>query len=440
MNEKKYKLLLILPAFNRSLEKKIVPFWMPPLGLVTIAGGVPENWSVRIIDENVDELNPETEEADLVAISFMTANANRGYQIADIFRSRGIKVAVGGAHPSVCQEEAKVHADILMIGDAEGTFCLMLRDYENNTLKNIYQRECSLENMRIFNYPRRDLYSKGKYLSTNTMQTSRGCPHVCSFCSIAARYHRKYGVKPLEQVFREIEEMEDRRDPVFFVDDNIFVDRKRTEELLKGLIKYGIKWWSQTDIRTVQDESFLDLAKQSGCINLVLGFESISKKAIDQLSKHQNTDYSYEETIKKLHRHGIFANPSFTFGLDTDTEDVFQATYDFLAKNGAMFATFNILTPLPGTELFRSMIQENRIIDTDWSHYDMGHAVFMPKLMSPEQLKEGYNWICHKFYSMDDIYRRIKPLKNNHFNIDTNLILGWNLGYKRMIDTFGVLM
>lgn len=436
----KNELLLILPAFNRSLEKKIVPFWMPPLGLATIAGDVPDDWNVRIIDENVDELNPELENADIVAISAMTANANRGYQIADIFRNRGIKVILGGAHPSVYQEEARTHADTVLIGDAEGVFRSVLLDFERKKMKGTYQRKCTVDNMQVFNTPRRELYSKGKYLSVNTMQTSRGCPHNCSFCSIAARYHRRYGVKPLEQVFREIENLENKDDPVFFVDDNIFVNRKRTEELLKGLRKFGIKWWSQTDIRTVQDDSFLDLAKESGCINLVLGFESISKKAIDQLAKHQNAGYSYSQTIEKLHRHGIFANPSFTFGLDTDTEDVFQETYDFLVQNGAMFATFNILTPLPGTELFHSMMQENRIIDTDWSHYDMGHVVFNPAQMSPQKLKEGYNWICRKFYSMEDIYKRVKPIRGKDFNLDINLVIGWNLGYKRMIDTFGVLM
>ncbi len=434
------RLLMIIPSFYTISGSKVTPFWMPPLGLATIAAEVPEYWDVKIIDENVDDLDPEHEEADLVLISFLTTNSVRGYMLADCFRRRGIKVILGGVHVSVKPDEAAMHADAICIGDSEGVFRNVISDFEHNCLKKRYERICTAENINVFNKPRRDLYHKEKYLTLNTMQTSRGCPHICSFCSVASRYHRRYGVKPLKQILEEIEQMDVKGDPIFFVDDNMFVNKKRTTELLNELKKFNLQWWTQTDIRTVQDEEFLDLAKESGCVNLVLGFESLTNKSIEKMAKLQNVGYSYEDTIKKIHKHGIFINPSFTLGVDEDDESVFQNIYDFLDANRVMFATFNILTPLPGTVLYDEMEQANRIIDYDWTHYDMGHVVFKPINMSVETLKEGHDWLCQKFYSINEIYKRIKPLKEEKDKFDVNLVLGWNLGYKRLIDNFGVFM
>ena len=360
--------------------------------------------------------------------------------IADAFRCRGIKVVIGGVHTSVKPEEAILHADAICIGDSEGIFRNVINDFENNCLQKKYERICTVDNINVFNKPRRDLYNKEKYLTINTMQTSRGCPHVCSFCSVASRYHRKYGVKPIKQILEEIEEMDVHGDPIFFVDDNMFVNKKRTIELLTELKRFNLQWWTQTDIITVQDEKFLELARESGCINLVLGFESLSSVSIQKMSKVQNVGYSYEETIRKIHKHGIFINPSFTLGVDEDDETVFQNIYDFLDANRVMFSTFNILTPLPGTALYDEMEKENRIIDRDWTHYDMGHVVFKPRNMSVQALKEGHDRLCEKYYGIDEIYKRVKKLKDEKDKFDINLVLGWNLGYKRLIDNFGTFM
>ncbi len=434
------RLLMIIPALYTISGKKVTPFWMPPLGLATIAAEVPEYWDVKIIDENVDELDVEHEEANLVVISFLTTNSVRGYMIADAFRRRGIKVILGGVHVSVRPEEAMQHADVICLGDSEGVFRNVISDFEHNCLKRTYERVCTADNINIFNKPRRDLYHKEKYLTINTMQTSRGCPHICSFCSVASRYHRKYGIKPIKQILEEIEEMDVNGDPVFFVDDNMFVNKKRTVELLRELKKFNLQWWTQTDIITVQDEEFLELAKESGCVNLVLGFESLSNTSVQKMSKLQNVGYSYEETIKKIHKHGIFINPSFTLGVDEDDDSVFRNIYEFLNENGVMFSTFNILTPLPRTVLYDEMEKENRIIDRDSTHYDMGHVVFKPRNMSAEALKKGHDWLCEKYYGIEDIYKRVKRLKADKDKFDINLVLGWNLGYKRLIDNFGVFM
>lgn len=434
------RLLLISPAFYTVNNKKVTPFWMPPLGLATIAGEIPQDWDIKVWDENVDDLDCEHEKADLVALSFLCANSERGYKIADVFRGRNIKVVLGGVHVSVCPNEAALHADAICIGDAEDIFPCLLEDFTNGCLKKVYQRVCNAETMDKFSKPRRDLYNKEKYLNINTMQTSRGCPHICSFCSVASRYNRRYGVKPIRQILSEVEELDAKSDPIFFVDDNMFVDKNRTIELLHELRRFNIRWWTQTDIITVQDESFLELAKESGCINLVLGLETLSEVSIKKMSKNQNSRYSYPETIKKIHKHGIFLNPSFTLGLDDDDESVFQNIFNFLNENEIVFSTFNILTPLPGTVLYNEMINENRIVDFEWKHYDMSHAVYQPTGMSRDTLKAGYDWLCQKYYSINEIYKRISPLKNKKDIFDVNLVLGWNLGYKRLIDNFGGFM
>lgn len=228
--------------------------------------------------------------------------------------------------------------------------------------------------------------------------------------------------------------------PLFFVDDNIFVDRERSKELLRGLIKYNIRWWSQTDINIIQDRELLELTKESGCIKLVVGFESLSQGSIKSLNKTQNRIDNYGRFIEVLHEHGILVNTSFSFGADSDYEDVFEKTLEFLKEYNVIFATFNILTPLPGTSLFAQMEKEGRLVDYNWSNYDMGHPVFQPKNFSRETLKKGYDWICKEFYSLSEITRRVSSLKPKKDLFDIPLIFHWNLGYKRLLDTFGVFM
>lgn len=433
------KLLLIQPTFHRKGIKRVQPFWMPPLGLATLAGSVDESWDIQLVDENVEDID-FTIGADLVGISCLTANAYRGYEIASEFRKRGCTVFLGGAHVSICSEEALQYADTVVVGDAEGCIKELLKDFKNNSLQSVYHSEVNEHNMKLFAPPRRDLYNESKYLSINTIQTTRGCPHDCTFCSIASRYHRKYETKSINCVIDEIKELKNKKNPIFFVDDNILVDKIRANQFLDKLQDLEITWWSQTDINTVQDEEFLKKAKASGCINLVIGFESLSQDSVTSMSKFQNRVDNYAQTIEKLHRKGIFVNPSFAFGVDGDYEDVFEKTFDFLTKQGVAFATFNILTPLPGTKLYKQFLETGRIIDEDWSHYDMGHPVFIPKNMSPQVLKDGHEWICKKFYSMDEIYKRIKLLRTKSDLFDLNLVLGWNLGYKRMVDAFGIFM
>lgn len=439
MEQKEYRLLLVYPSVHRGGVERINPFWLPPLGLATVAGCTPDNWETRLVDENVEDIDFD-EECDLVAIGFMTANCKRAYFIAEEFRNRGRKVILGGAHVTVVPEEAATSGDAIVIGDAESVWSAVIDDFSRNKLKKVYYAQPNATNINTFSYPRRDLYKKGAYLSVNSVQTTRGCPYNCSFCSIASRYERRYGKKDLVMLEKELAALENPEMPVFFVDDNLLVDKERSKKLLQLFKKYKIRWWSQADICIGQDEKMLELIKESGCIKLVVGFESLSAENINKIGKTQNKVGDYADFISKMHRHGILVNTSFSFGGDDDREDVFETTLKFLVEHQVIFATFNILTPLPGTQLFAQMTKEGRIIDWDWSHYDMGHPVFQPKHMSPQALKEGYDWICQEFYGLPRIHNRVSAIKEQKERFDINLILMWSLGYKKMLDAFGVFM
>lgn len=432
------RLLLVCPSVHRDNSKRVRPFWLPPLNLAIIAGLTPENWEVTIIDENVEDLD-FTLCFDLVGISTMTANSGRAYQIALEFKKNQVPVVIGGAHASVCPDEVLKYADCVVVGDAEPIWATLLSDFENRKLKPIYQSDLN-SMICSFGKPRRELLKKEAYLSINTIQTSKGCPFKCSFCSIASRFEGKYGVKAINDVINEVGELNDKDMPIFFVDDNFLVNRKRSREILHALKDLNIKWWSQADITIMKDRELLDLMRESGCIKVVVGFETISDGSLETINKFQNNLDNYVEFIKTLHSHGILVNTSFAFGTEFDNQDVFKQTYNFLIDNEVIFATFNILTPLPGTTLYKQLLSEDRILDLNWNNYDMGHPVFQPRNITTAELKAGYDWICEEFYSFQEISKRISTLKKNPYSFDVGLILGWNMGYKKLLDTFGVFM
>jgi radical SAM superfamily enzyme YgiQ (UPF0313 family) len=432
------KLLLVCPSVHRDNTKKVKPFWLPPLNLAIIAGLTPENWDVTIVDENVEDID-FTINFDLVGISTMTANSGRAYQIALEFKKNRIPIVIGGAHASVCPDEVLKYADCVVVGDAEPIWGTLLSDFENNRLRSRYQSDLKAM-ICSFGKPRRELLKKEAYLSINTIQTSKGCPFKCSFCSIASRFEGKYGVKPVDDVLKEVGELNDKNMPIFFVDDNFLVNRKRSREILHALKDLNIKWWSQADITIMKDRELLDLMRESGCIKVVVGFETISDGSLETINKFQNNLDNYVEFIKILHSHGILVNTSFAFGTEFDNQDIFKQTYNFLIDNEVIFATFNILTPLPGTALYKQLLNEDRILDLNWDNYDMGHPVFQPQNITRAELKAGYDWICEEFYSFQEISKRISTLKKNPYRFDVGLILGWNMGYKKLLDTFGVFM
>ena len=414
------KILLISPENKKSIyaytKEDVKAFWFPKLGLPTIAANTPPDVEVRIVDECVEDIDFNVD-VDLVGISVMTYLAPRAYEIAAKFRARGVKVVLGGIHVSMCPEEAKEHADSIVVGESEKTWPILVEDFRRGELKSLYEEKDlpKLENLPI---PRRELFKPNSYWTTNCVQTSRGCPFACDFCTVTIFGGNQFRLRPIEQVIEEVRRL--KKGFVVFVDDNIAGNKAYAKQLFKALIPLKISWGSQASLTMARDPELLDLAAKSGCTALFIGVESISEENLAAANKRFNKVDKYKEEFRRFHDYGILIQTGMIFGFDHDDESAFERTVEFLEENNIELAMFNILTPLPGTNLYKKMDAEGRIIDRDWSHYDGRHVVFKPKLMTPETLQEGFLWAYHKFFSYPSIIKRIVPSL-------------WKLPHKRLL-------
>jgi len=374
-----------------------------------VAAVTPPEVEVSLTDENVTVVDFQ-KETDLVGITALTITAQRAYEIADSFRARGVKVILGGNHPSALPEEASQHADAVVIGEAEGIWANLIEDFKANKLQRVYrQRERpSLLKLPI---PRRDLFAKGVYYVTNTISTTRGCPYSCSFCSVTSFFGHTYRCRPVEEVLKEIETLNQRK-LVGFVDDNIVGNPKFAKELFRALVPYKIKWAAQASVTVAGDDELLKLAAASGCVALLIGFETLSPANLAAVGKRVNVVDEYQTVIRKIHSHGIAIHGFFILGLDEDNEDVFERTVRFTQKMQLEGAQFAWPVPYPGTALCESLDKAGRIVTKDWSQYE-SNLVFEPKLMSREVLQKGRDWVWCEFYSLPSIWRRVGLARRN---------------------------
>ena len=402
------KLELITPNTQKShrQQRKAI---LPPLGLATVAALTPPDIEVSLTDENVTAIDFR-KELDLVGITALTTTAQRAYEIADTFRARGVKVVLGGIHASILPEEAGQHADAVVIGEAEGIWPNLIEDFKANRLQKIYQQHQrpSMLNVPI---PRRDLFAKGRYLVRNTISTTRGCPHSCSFCTVTSFFGRTYRCRPVAEIIQEIQTLNDKNF-IVFVDDNIAGKPKFAKELFRALIPCKIKWVGQSSVTIARDDELLELAAASGCIDLFIGFESLSPANLAAVGKKINVVDEYENVIRKIHSHGIAIHGFFIFGFDDDDEDTFTRTVRFAQKTRLETAQFDVLTPYPGTELRKSLDKADRMLTRDWSEY--GHdLMFKPKSISRDTVQKGRAWAWRTFYSLPSIWRRIGLSRRN---------------------------
>ncbi len=422
------KLFLIGPKWPEHSLWGHVSFRFPYLALTTVAALTGDDWDISIIDENVRPVDFSSL-PDLAAISLMTPLAKRGYEIADTYRRKGVPVVLGGIHPSVMKEEAKAHADAVVVGEAEQVWAQALRDFKRGEPKSFYEARdfCSLKGLRV---PRRDLLNRAGYFFVNTIQTSRGCPFDCEFCSVTSFFGHTYRLRPAEDVVNELGLMQG--DFVFFVDDNIVGKFSYAKELFRALAPLNIKWFSQAALSIVKDRELLDLAEKSGCKGLFMGFESLSQESLKAMGKSVNRVNKYTEAIKMIHDHGIGIQGSFIFGTDNDDRSVFSDVLRFVEKTHMEAALFSILTPFPGTRIQKALLAENRIVHTDWEKYDMNHVVFKPKKMSPEQLQDGFNWAYRRLYGYKSIVSRLFPFTRS-FLIYGMQNYGFRQGWKKTL-------
>lgn len=388
----------------------------PNLSLLTIAGLFPSQFSLKFIDEDHGETIPFDEGFDLVVLTGMTQQINRAYEICSKFKALGTYTVIGGIHATIYPDEAKDYTDTVMVGEGEEIFVDFLKDYMEGHPKKLYKASRFVD-LCSSPIPRYDLVNTRLY-SSYSIQTTRGCPRTCAYCTLPVMYGNKYRHKSIEQVLAEIEAIKavDSSPFIFFADDNMFIDKNNSVKLLKELAKQDIVWGTQTDISVADSQEVLDLLKAAGCRWLFIGFENIKKNSLVLLDKNKwkaNMADRYAKLIEKIHKAGIYIWGSFLFGTDNDTVEVFDSTLDFTIKNGIYSGSFTILTPLPGTELFAEMARENRIIDYDWSRYTFWDVVYKPALMTEKELALGVAGIYDQFYSPKNTKIRMSMIKHN---------------------------
>jgi radical SAM superfamily enzyme YgiQ (UPF0313 family) len=401
------RILFVYPApLENGKPVKYKKAYMPPLIFAFINRLTPDHHSIIFINELVEDIDYSIL-YDFVAISAMTIQAERAYQIADKFRARDINVVIGGIHATVLPQEAKQHADAVAIGEADNIWEQILNDCEHNRLKDFYQDtefpdlqkliipKWNNINLRI--YPKRPNWK----LPVIPVFATRGCPFGCKFCSVTKIFGKTFRTKPIDNIIQEIDAI--KADHYFFIDDNITFNPDYSRELFKALSKKNIKWMSQTSTTILKNPDLIDLAAKSNCSELVIGVESINRDSLASARKEFNRTEEYEELFRRLLRAGIMPMLSFIFGFDKDTPEQFQLTLDFLKKNKIYYALFWILTPFPGTDLFDEMKQAGRINNYNWSDYRVTNVVFKPKNFTEQQLYDLYWNTFQEFYSCKNI-------------------------------------
>lgn len=414
---------LIQPKMEkRPMDTEIKIHMAPPLGLLTIANLLRESHRISIENENIQDIIYE-DNPDIVGITVTVDVFPRAVLIASEFHKRGIPVVAGGIHITTAAETIPGGCfDVLCIGMAEGTWQDIMRDLADGCLKNKYICSEKLTGKDIVS-PAYDMIDSKRYLYCNVVHTSRGCPYQCDFCYNSSTL-RQYRNRPVKDVIKDIKAISSRH--IMFIDDNFIGNPSWTRMLLKELKPLHLKWNAAVSANILEMLSLLDEMKECGCQSLFIGFESINPDSLKVVHKNQNTVNKYEELVNAIHSRKIMINASFVFGLDSDTPEVFQATLDWIIAHKIETVTSHILTPYPGTVLYKRMKANSQIVTTDLSLYNTAHVVYSPSNMTEEELYQGYLWIYKKVYSFRNILRRIPKAKNQILPY-----LAFNLFYRK---------
>lgn len=415
------KILLIAPCPENNQRHDTMA--IPQLTLSLIGGMTPEEHEVMIIEEVHNQTIDFDIDVDLVGITIMTQTAIRGYQIANEFKKRDKTVVFGGIHATVLPNEAILFGDAVVIGEVEnGLWEKVINDALEFRLQKFYK----LDNYPVLdNYitPRRDLIktSAGKF-GIAPVETSRGCPYKCDFCTVPNSFGSKQRHKSIDLIIKDIESIQEKA--IFFIDDNITISKKFAKELFTRMIPLRKTWVGQASINIVNDKELMIFARRSGCKGLLIGFESMTETGICKYKKTFSTFDENVDAVKKLQDNGIMTMASFVFGLDDDGPQVFENTYNFIRKAKPAFLQACALTPYPGTDVFTRMKQENRILTDNWNQFDAKKVIISPKSMTTAELQAGYTNIKDQTYSYKSILTRAFP---HMFNGLTESILYFSL-------------
>ncbi len=377
--------------------------YSPLAGLLAVAACIPrDRYEVVLTDENIEPIDFDLK-ADLVGISAMTAYVNRGYEIADRFRAQGTPVVMGGVHPSFMPQEALRHADAVVIGEVELVIDRLLDDLEDGAMRGTYRAD-RLHPMVGLAMPRYDLLKPHRYVNRTFVQTSRGCHQGCTFCAEPLMNGLKFRYRPVDEVIREMENCGSR--VVSINDADFFGTPDRPKDVMRALKGRGIQWQAGVTSKLAQDDAMLELAAQSGCTMMSIGFESISRSTLTSVHKHVNRPETFAALVEKLHSYGIMVFGLFMFGFDGDDLSVFDETVEFNIDANYDACAYSVLTPYPGTLTWYEMKKANRMVSYDWTMYDQGHVVYQPAQMSGDQLRLGHARAYENFYAAPSMTQR----------------------------------
>lgn len=408
VNELLLSLGLTLPGF---VDRGKVIASLPSLGLLTIAGCTPDHWDIEYVD--VDALPDDllaSHQADLVAISSLSARIADAYKIADAWRSRGVSVVLGGLHVSACPDEALQHADAVIVGEGEAVWSQVVQDFESGSMQTKYFGRLEPEQFDATPLPRWDLLDTDTYHRV-TLQTTRGCPLDCAFCG-ASRLISPYRKKSPNRIQRELAAIRGHWTKAFLelADDNTFVDKAWAKAMVPLLGGHGFRWFTETDISVADDDELLKLLADSGCAQVLIGLESPNRKSLLETDSKQwkarRLEHVYDK-IERIQRRGISVNGCFIVGFDHDEPDCFENLANFIEASPLTEVQVTILTPFPGTALYQRLLNQGRLLDpTAWNKCTLFDVNFVPAQMTPSELEAGFADLIQSVYSPESSRKR----------------------------------
>lgn len=411
-----FRLTLIHPCIGhrRGGRRRYLRLWeMEPLQPALLAALTPRDVTVRFYDDRLEAI-PFGEPTDLVAMSVETYTAKRAYQIASEYRRRRVPVVMGGFHASLCTEEVSRYAESVVVGEAETVWAELVDDYRHGKARKLYRGTGRAQLNGTM--PDRRVFCGKRYLPLGLVETGRGCPQHCEFCAVQSMFNQIHSMRDPAAIAAEIRELRHRQKLFFLVDDNLTATPARTKELCRALMPLKIRWMSQATIQVGQDDELLELMARSGCVGVLIGFESLKRQNLEAMGKQLNlAEADYAALIANVQRHGLAVYGSFVFGYAHDTPASFEEAVAFARQTKLHIAAFNHLIPFPGTPLYRRLEREGRLQHPAWwlaDSFRFNEVPFEPVGMSAEQLQQGCLAARRKFYAVGSIWERQRRPKN----------------------------
>jgi radical SAM superfamily enzyme YgiQ (UPF0313 family) len=437
------RLLLISPAHtvNGHIRNGPSQFPIPPLNLGYVAALTPDDWEIRIIDEQHRLEDGRDWDPDLVALTALTPSAPRAYALAAQYRELGTPVVLGGVHATAVPDEAARYVDAVVTGDAEGVWPQLIADFESRRLHDHYHGDfLPLDGLR---WPRRDLYPKGYFV--DTILSSKGCPFHCEFCSIWRYYARRYRARPVDEVIDELAALSGKK-LIFFADDNLTIDQRRCITLCQRMVERGIhrRYAIQGSLSLASNDELLKWLKLSGCVFVFIGFESLNQQALASIDKPDllgADPEQYKRQIRRIHDHGLAVFGSFIVGLDEDRPDVFERLRSFILEAEVDCALINILNACPWTDLWERFNTQGRLIYTHWpDEYALltqDNVSFIPTGMSPLDLQTGTKQLIADVTTMRRVLRQgLRTWRSTRDPVAGLVSMIWNYRSRRALRTY----